>query len=124
MFLGAEDHFYAWLLTLALPDLPLSVRAYRSATSTHETTPNEIDLPLSLSGVNYWAHRFRLRQHSDARSHLSDSTRHGSAVAEMMTMLLNNLVPDTRRAWAYNTSHHSIAIIITPTPTKLAHQML
>ena len=75
MFRGAEDHFDAWVLTLALPDLPLSVRGYRSATSTHETTPNEIDLPLSLSGVNYWAPSFRLRQHSDASSHLSDSAR-------------------------------------------------
>jgi len=29
---------------------------------------------LSLSGANYWAHRFRLRQQSDASSHSSDST--------------------------------------------------
>jgi len=30
--------------------------------------------PLLLSGANYWAHRFRLRQQSDASSHSPDSS--------------------------------------------------
>jgi len=34
---------------------------------------------LLLSGANYWAHRFRLHQQSDASSHSSDSTPAPSA---------------------------------------------
>jgi len=44
-----------------------------SATSTHETISSSIEALLLLSGANYWAHRFRLRQQSDASSHSSDS---------------------------------------------------
>jgi len=45
-----------------------------NATSTHETISSSIEAPLLLSGANYWAHRFRLRQQSDASSHSSDRT--------------------------------------------------
>jgi len=41
-----------------------------NANSTHETISRSIEPPLLLSGANYWAHRFRLRQQSDASSHI------------------------------------------------------
>jgi len=41
---------------------------------TIRSNSSSIEPPLLLSGVNYWAHRFRLRQQSDASSHSSDST--------------------------------------------------
>jgi len=47
----------------------------RNATSTHETISSSIEPPLLLNGTNYWAHRFRLRQQSDASSHSFDSTK-------------------------------------------------
>ena len=52
----------------------LAVWGCRSATSTHETISSSIEPPLSLSGANYWAHRLKLRQQSDASSHSPDST--------------------------------------------------
>ena len=42
--------------------------------STHAPISSSTEPSLLLSGANYWAHRFRLRQQSDASSHSFDST--------------------------------------------------
>jgi len=46
----------------------------RNAISIHAKISKQTVPLRSLSSVNYWAHRFRLREQSDASSHSSDST--------------------------------------------------
>ena len=70
-------------MSVPVASLPLA----HSATSTHETISSSIEPPLSLSGANYSAHRFRLRQQSDASSHSSDSTVEAPALGPLASAL-------------------------------------